>query len=97
MRWSEEFVDTREVVEDSNVVGDDDRQAVSFGECLSKIFAVALNGKRYGCRIESIGAEADRAPAPAGAERKNLPKAIKQQIQTALVQMTLQHIRISEW
>src|SRR6266849_1386503 len=97
MRWSEEFVDTREVVEDSNVVGHDDRQAVSFGECLSKVFAMALNCKRYGRRIESIRAVAHRAPAPAGAERKNLPKAIKQQIQTALVQMPLQHLRVSEW
>src|SRR5216683_6027758 len=96
MRWSEEFVDTREVVEDSNVVGHDDRQAVSFGECLPKVFAVALNCKRYGCRIESIGAVAHRAPAPAGAERKNLPKAVKQEIQPTLVQMPLQHLRISE-
>src|SRR5437762_651824 len=96
MRRPKELIDTREIVEDSHVVSNDDSQSSRIGECTPKIFAVALNRDRYCCRIDTIRAVAHPAAATTGTEWKNLPKGIKQQIQAVLVQMLLQELWIGE-
>ena len=66
------------VLELPHVVGQGDAQGAGLGEVLAEILAMALHagGERPG--VHAVGADADRAAPPAGAEGQDLVEAVEQ-------------------
>ena len=93
---SQEAVAARHVAEHPHVVGHHHRQVRPPGEALPEEVAVALDGHRHGGRVQPVGAVADLAPAPAGAERQHLPEGIEQQGQPVGLQVSGDHLRMGE-
>src|SRR4051812_8944304 len=66
------------VLELADIVGQHDTERLNTGETLLEIFAVALDGSTESPEVHPVGADADGTAPAAGAERKNLVKAIEQ-------------------
>src|SRR4029077_5823101 len=65
-----------DVFEPSNVVSDHHSQWLDAGKTLLQILAVSLHRSAEGPHVHPVEADADRAPASAGAERENLVEAV---------------------
>ena len=72
-------VDAATIFELPHVESQDDGQRVDVREAPLQVFAVTLNAGTEGPEVHAIGADADGAAPPAGAERHDLVEGIDKQ------------------
>src|SRR5947209_6890697 len=94
MAFAQEPIYAGEIIEYANIIGHHDRDLRLFTKCFFEVVAMSLDSRRNGSRIEAVRPVTYTPATAARTERKDLPEAIEQQVDAAVLQMSLQHFRV---
>src|SRR5436305_3051001 len=96
MTFAQEPVYSGKIIKYANVIGHHYRDLRLLAKCFFEVIAMSLDSRRDGSRIEAVRPVTYTPATAARTERKDLPEAIEQQVDAAVIQMFLQYFRISK-